>query len=242
MRFKKIIRMFERGSVQVCGMRGHGKDMLMANVIARRKLPYVSNIDYGGNFIPFDYSQIDLRCTYRDIVAGNVPYYSYPYPPNADIYLSDCGIYFPAQYCNELNRDYKSFPTFYALLRHLSGGYASLHTNSQQISRVWDKIREQGEQYLMCNWCKLLFGGRIVVQRVTIYDKYESAVNRVRPNRIRLMPFDLNPDVRLRKKMYIDTFYNQHGDVRSHLLIYRNKAKYNTHHFKEVFENGSKVV
>ncbi len=32
MRLKHIIRLFETGNVCVCGLKGRGKDMLMANV------------------------------------------------------------------------------------------------------------------------------------------------------------------------------------------------------------------
>ena len=45
MRFKRIIRYFKRGNVCVTGLRGTGKDLLMGNVIARRKKNYVSNLN-----------------------------------------------------------------------------------------------------------------------------------------------------------------------------------------------------
>ena len=38
MRFKKIIKLFEDQNVCVCGLRGTGKDLLMSNVVIRRKL------------------------------------------------------------------------------------------------------------------------------------------------------------------------------------------------------------
>ena len=56
---KKIIKLFRSGNVCVCGLRGRGKDMLIANVAVRRGLPYVSNVDYGGDcrsFVPMDYN------------------------------------------------------------------------------------------------------------------------------------------------------------------------------------------
>lgn len=46
MRLKKIIKMFEKGNVCVCGLKGSGKDMLFANVVNRRMKPYVSNTEY----------------------------------------------------------------------------------------------------------------------------------------------------------------------------------------------------
>lgn len=67
--------------------------------------------------------------------------YEYPYPDGTDIYIADAGIYFPSQFCNELNRDYKYFPTFMALTRHL--GEANVHFNVQNLNRVWDKIRSK---------------------------------------------------------------------------------------------------
>lgn len=240
MSLKKIIKMYERSSVSVCGMKGRGKDMLTANVVARRKKPYISNIDYGGNFIPFDYKDIALGSTYKDLISGNVKPYIFPYNDGTDIYLSDCGIYFPSQYCNELNRDFKDLPTFIALSRQL--GLCSVNTNCQNLNRVWDKIREMSDAYIYCNWCKVLFG-KLVIQKVTIYDKYESALNRVKPNRIKIYPWDIaNYDVRTRKQMYIDTFANNHGDVKSKLLIYINKSNYDTRHFKGVFSNEKNIA
>ena len=200
MQIKKIIKMFEKGSVMVCGMKGRGKDLLMGNIIARRKLPYVSNVNYGGQHFPFEYSKIDLKCNYNQLIKGDVPFYEFPYPKETDIYLSDCGVYFPSQYCNELNRDYKSLPIFIALSRHLSGGGCRVHSNAQYCGRVWDKLREQQDFWIYANWCKVLFG-KIVIQKVTIYDKYESALSHIKPNRIHLSIFDINREVRLKKQM-----------------------------------------
>lgn len=36
---RKIVKMFENGSVSVFGLRGKGKDLLTANVVCRRKSP-----------------------------------------------------------------------------------------------------------------------------------------------------------------------------------------------------------
>lgn len=95
MRFKKVIKLFEKGNVCVCGLRGRGKDLLMSNVVVRRRLPYVCNIDYGGERYPFSY--LDLDCgsnTYQNFIRGSVNYYRYPFPDGTDVYLSDAGIYF----------------------------------------------------------------------------------------------------------------------------------------------------
>ena len=36
----------------------------------------------------------------------------HPYPDGTDIYLSDAGIYFPSQFCSELNREYPFMAVF----------------------------------------------------------------------------------------------------------------------------------
>lgn len=91
----KIIRLFEAGNVCVCGLRGRGKDMLFANVIARRSAPYVSNTDYGGQRMRF--APRDFDCggnTYKNFISGEITPYVYPFPDSTDIYISDAGVYF----------------------------------------------------------------------------------------------------------------------------------------------------
>lgn len=231
MRLKRVIHLFDRGNVSVFGLRGTGKDVLFGNVIARRKSPYVSNIDYGYEFYPFDYSKVDVCNSYKNFLTGKINPYTWTYPMGADIYLSDCGIYFPAQYCNELNRDYKSLATYIALSRQVS--HNNVHTNAQALGRVYDKLREQSETYIMCLFCKVLFGGRLVIQGIRIYDKYQSAVDRVKPFTMRLSLKQKNdPVARTNYQLHRDNFQNSHGSIRDHLLIYVNKSKHDTYFFE----------
>ena len=100
-----VIKLFKSGNVLVCGLRGTGKDMLLSNVVARRKSPYVSNIDYrckSSEFISLDLNSLDIKNTYKNFVSGEVVPYSYPYPERSDIYISDAGVYFPSQFEREL--------------------------------------------------------------------------------------------------------------------------------------------
>lgn len=228
-----IKKMFENGSVTVCGMRGSGKDMLFSNIIERRKKPHISNIPYNENTILFDYSKLDCGGnSYKDFTKGKLKPYTFPYADGTDIYLSDCGVYFPSQYCNELNRDYKEFPTFLALSRHL--GKCSVHFNAQDVGRPWDKIREQSDTYIMCLWCKVICG--VVIQKIRIYDRYDACKARVRPCRIKKPFICLNPDRLLQIRMYQDNFYNQHGQVSERILVYTNKSNYDTRYFKTLLE------
>lgn len=228
MNINKVVKLFENGSVSVCGMRGKGKDMLTANVIARRKTPHISNCPYTPETIPFDYSVLDIGNTYKDFIEGTVKPYVFPYPDGTDIYLSDCGVYFPAQYCNELNRDYKAFPAFIALSRHLFKG--SVHFNSQDIGRPWDKLKEQSDVFIMCLWCKVICG--FVFQKIRIYERFDACKARVQPCRIHKPLICLDPDRRLQIQMYLDNYANSHGMVKEHFLIYRNRSNYDTRFFR----------
>lgn len=226
--FRKITKIFESGNVCVTGLRGCGKDMLISNVVARRKQPYVSNIDYGGEYYPLDFGNIDCgKNTFRNFISGKLGKYTFPYPMGSDIYISDVGVYLPSQYSSELDRAYPYLATYQALSRQVSRN--NVHINCQHLGRAWNKLREQSDLYITCNRCVVLFGGRLVIQKVTLYDKYESCLNRVRPCRVR-KPL-LNREARTQSEIYLDTFYNQHGKVKSHWLIYRNKGHYDTHYF-----------
>lgn len=236
MTINSLCRTFTNHSVCVVGMKGSGKDLLLGNVVARRKKPYLSNLDYTNDslFIPIDFNSLNLNGnTFDNIVSGRVRHYTFPYPQGTDVYISDVGIYFPSQYCSELNKRYPSFPFYMALSRQLSGNH--VHINTQNLNRCWDKIREHSDYYILCNWCYVIFG--YVIQHITIYDKYDSCVNRVKPCRVH-KPLTLDKTASLMADTYLDNFYNQHGNVTSHLLIYKNKSKHDTLYFKKFFERG----
>ncbi len=234
MNMKKIIKLFQSGNVCVCGLRGRGKDMLFANVAVRRGLPYVSNTDYGGCHIPFDPLTYDCGGnTYENFINDDIFFYEYPHADGTDIYLSDAGIYFPAQHCKELNKKFGFISTFVAISRQL--GECNFHFNVQNLNRVWDKIREQSDIYIMCNWCKVLFGG-LVFQKVTIYEKYESAVDRVpsyKPPRVRL-----NSDRKLNLEMEKQRYRTSYGEIKVRYLLYFNKSNYDTRVFKAMLSAG----
>ena len=232
MRFSKIVRMFKRGNVAVCGLRGRGKDMLMSNVVVRRRKPYISNVDYGGKFNELDFSAIDCgKNTYNDFILGTLKPYTFPYPDGTDVYISDVGVYLPAQYCNELNKRYPYLPVFMALSRHL--GKCNVHYNVQALPRAWDKLREQVDQYIDCRSCICLFG-KIVIQHIRIYERYESCVNHVPPLRV---GFHIKPD--MTSEILQANYLASHGVIKSKWLFYINRSKYDTRRFKTLLEGGS---
>lgn len=232
-----IIKLYERGNVSVSGNCGSGKDLLQANVITRRNKPYVSNVDYGGDYYPLDFANLDCGSSYDDFINGTTKGYTYPYPLGADVYISDCGIYLPAQYCNELNKKYPRLPTFFAIRRHV--GRCNVHTNSQHLGRVWDKLREQSDTYIVCRSAKVIFG--IVFQTITIYDRFNSAEMRIKPCRVSV-PLMANREVRMQGDIARDNFANTHGTVKNKLLIYRNKSTYDTHHFYKLLKGDEEKL
>ena len=235
---RKIIKLFESGNVCVCGLRGRGKDMLFANVVMRRMLPYVSNTNYGGDFNLFRPLDYNVGCnTYQNFLDGNVNFYAYPHSDGTDIYVADAGVYFPSQYCSELNRKYGSLSYFMALSRQL--GLCNFHFNVQNLNRVWDKIREQSDIYIMCNYCKVLKFG-FVLQKVTIYERYESAVDRVPP--YRRPRVRLNADRKMNIQLEKQKYRTSYGDIKSRILFYRNISNYDTRIFKTMLEQGQKKL
>lgn len=233
MRFKKVVNYFRRGSVCVTGQRGAGKDMLIANVVARRREPYVGNVDYcaeGSDHYDLDYDKLMLGgLSFKDLVKGQIVQSTYEYPEGADIYISDIGVYFPSQYCNDLNKMFHSLPLFLALSRQIAD--CNVHLNVQNLNRAWDKFREQSDRYITANWCLVLFKGRFVIQRITIYDRADSCQARIRPCRVRR---GRGKEAKAQVEIYRDNFYNQHGSVESRWLFYRNKSNYDTRHFRKL--------
>lgn len=230
---RKIIKLFKTGNVSVCGLRGAGKDMLFANVVMRRKLPYISNTCYGGDYIPFEPNQLNPNNTWRNFLTKKINHYEYPFADGIDFYIADGGVYMPSQYQGELCKEYGHIPVFMALSRHL--GDANVHYNVQNLNRMWDKIREQSDTYIRCCWCKVLFK-KLVLQKVIIYEKYESAVNRVPPFRLK-RPL-LNPNRMQLWEIQKSNYDISHGLVKPRFLIYFNKSNYNTRIFKEMLENA----
>lgn len=252
MRFKKVIKMYKQGNVSVCGLRGTGKDMLQGNVIVRRGEPYISNINYTGDmltkekyngervkmFQPLDFEKLDCgKNNFDNFLSGKVNYYVFPYIEGSDVYLSDAGIYLPSQDFVVINRKYPYIATYCALSRQVSVD-GNCHSNSQNLERVFDKWREQSDIYIRCRKCKVLFG-KLVIQKITVYDKYQSCLDRVEPCSIRV-PVMAKREVKENAKMYLDKFRNSYGTIKNHWLVYINKSDYDTYYFKHWFERGVK--
>lgn len=237
MRFKKIIDLFKQRNVCVDGLRGRGKDLLFGNVINRLKKPYISNLCYDkkGLYNQFNINDFDIKNNYRNFNNYDINKYEFPFEDSMDLYLSDCNLYFPNYDFINLNKEYKGFIGYCALSRQISNN--NVHFNTQNLNRVWDKLREQSDVYIKCVACFYIPFIKLVIQKVIIYNKEESCINRIRPCRIRV-PFNASKEAKMNAQLYKDNFYNVHGDVKSHWLIYFNKSKHDTRAFREILQNG----
>lgn len=234
--WRYVAKLFDIGNVIVTGLRGTGKDILMANVIARANEPYISNVDYHckkSAFIPLDLSKLDILNTFDDFILHDLTPYDYPYPERAHIYISDAGVYFPSQYQGQLCKKYEGVTYFQALSRHL--GDCNFHCNVQNLNRLWDKIREQSDIYIRCIKCRVIFK-KWVIQKVIVYDKYEACLNRVDPYKPVKTPVLGNAESRAqyrsRNEIALREFKERNGLVKPVTLIYKNKSKYDTRLFK----------
>ena len=254
MRMKKLIKKyFNKGNVCVYGLRGTGKDLIFGNVILRRKKDYISNLDYSNNqnYIKLNFNNLNLaENTYKNLIDNKIKYYNFNdfYPVGTDIFLSDAGVYLPAQYCNELNRDYKHFPMYMALSRQVSEN--NFHVNTQALNRVWDKIREQSDIYILCRKCWYIplskfkifniqfFKHDFVIQFIRLYERYDSACQKINPCRIKVPLF--NKQAKMNAKIYIDQYNSTNGFIKNKILFYRNKSKHDTLYFSKLFDRGVK--
>lgn len=240
-RFRQVIGIFKNHSVITYGERGSGKDLLFSNVVAYRELPYCSNINYCEQKkkaplqYPFDPVYIKLGGnTFKNFADNRIIPYSYPLPDKVDYYISDAGVYFPSHADKELDDRYPEVPMFQALIRQL--GDAEFHCNIQALDRLWKKIREQAGRYILCLDCKVSKKGR-VVQKIRIYDRYQSALDKVEPLKVSmpLLGKGVKTDIRLTRAK----FKAQYGNITEMTIRYKNKANYDSRRFKRILEEGT---
>lgn len=231
---RRIVSLFEHGNVIVSGMKGRGKDLLFCIVINARKRNYISNVCYSSPRKKYQHFDADFKVwelagnDYTDLVTGEVNQYVYPYPDNIDWYISDSGIYFPAQYQGELCKRYKSAPMFQALSRQL--GDCSVHCNVQNMPRVWDKIREQSDIFIRMHRSKVFFG-KFCYLCAYVYSQREACENGIIPPRFGI------------GKTGKEARYNfeiSHGKIQKISFLCMLPYKYDSRRFKKILENNCK--
>lgn len=219
---------FSNGNVIVFGAKGKGKDLIFQKVINIRKKEYFSNINYGTKrkkkYNKFSFDLIDLSPnTFENLIDNQYFKIDNKLNENQDIYISDAGIYLPSQYDYLLNKKYKSFGLAYALSRHLWNN--NIHVNSQALGRIWKLLREQADVYIKVRrTIKLPF---ILITCYTVYDKYSSAENDLRPVRTRFN--------NKYSKAEFDIYNSSNGLIKNAFIIqFKRSVKYNTRIFKNL--------
>lgn len=221
----KLKRTFNIHNVAIYGAKGKGKDLLTQLVINLKKKPYLSNIDYGGHFIPIELKDLNINPnTYEEFINGEVIKIDKKQEwEGLDVYISDCGVFLPSTYDMLLNKTYKSLPIYYALSRHLYN--SNINFNTQALNRVWIKLREQADYYVLCRGIiKLPFH---ILICITYYDNYESALRKQKPVRKGLF----NKFRKSEKAIYDATY----GDIHNSIVVIKKKhIHYDTRYFHRV--------
>ena len=221
-----LIRQFERCNCIVFGKKGTGKDLLFNAVINGRKKPCYANIPYNEKLC--EVKQIkDFSVspnTYENFLNDDIQIIDKTLEENKDYYISDGGIVLPSQYQGQLVKNYPSLPIFYALSRHLTN--SNIHINTQNLTRVWDKLREQADGYFK-TISSIKFAG-LIFTRFVYYDEYESAKNNLLPYKRRIF-------AKAESVANLEEFESVHGRVEEFIICQRIKnIKYDTRAYHNI--------
>ena len=183
----------------IFGPKGSGKDLIMQKSIylkydthtlikyllnRNRKTPLANDdYGYGTKFVePKEVFNLYPN-TYANLIESEIVLIEKKDDfEGRDYYLTDSAIYFPSQEDSKLNKEYPSFPLFYATSRHLYD--MNIIVNTQVNSRLWKKLREQVQDgYIEAitnyGWSPLMESIPIIRNYVFIqcryYSKLESA-------------------------------------------------------------------
>lgn len=184
---REVLRMFRAGNVIVAGHKGRGKDLMFQYVIKARDKAgeiHAANIRYLPSTKVREIKHYELHNnSFKNFITGKFATGEIKQlVEKEDYYISDVGTALPAQYGNQLQKEYPTFPIVYALSRHLAD--FNIHCNVQNFNRVWDKLREQADYYIYMEKAKVFFG-KIACMRFIVYDRYQSALANIQPYKCR---------------------------------------------------------
>jgi hypothetical protein len=223
----ELLKYFQKCSVLVFGKKGKGKDLVFQHVIKNRKKPYYSNIPYGYKYNHLEIKDISLAPnTYEDFIQGSIKKVDNKLKDKYDFYISDAGVYLPSQYHSLLDKQFKSFPIYFALSRHLN--LMNIHANTQSLNRIWDKLREQFDYYIRVKRTIKIFN--LFFTTMYVYDRYQSA------------KMELEPMKKKFSNQYNNALQRQYesmnGEIKKITIVTRKKIiKYDTRVFKSKVYN-----
>lgn len=219
----ELAKLFEFNSVIVYGKKGTGKDVIFQHVINIRNAPHYSNIKYSKLSIPVRLKDISAgKNTFKNLINGTIKPFKRPFKIGYDIYISDAGIYLPSQYQGKLCETYPGMPMYYALSRHL--GRHNIHCNTQNLIRVWDKLREQANCYI--NTIKTISIDDNLITKIIVYSDYKSA----------LAEMPSNPFNKIEQSEKYTFYRRRYGLIKEMLIkVPLSTITYNTYAFEDKF-------
>lgn len=225
---KFLIKIFASGNVIVAGRKRKGKDALFSHVIALRKKNHYSNIHYdiGANYHTDVVSVSDFNCgsnSFLNLIENDVKKFEPEMKTSQDFYISDGAIYLPSQEDSSLSKIYKGFPITYALSGHLYEN--NIHVNAQRFKRVWIKLREQADYYILVR--RSFYLGLGLLEKVIYYEREETAYSEALPFNGHFLSSD-------RRKVARAEYEAINGVVKSFFVFIPKKhlKRYNTHELR----------
>lgn len=234
---KYVIRLYRGGNVGTNGKKRKGKDLLHQLVIEARNEPYYANIDYGYHKIDvISLKRLEIKgLTYQKFIEGNFEKVERSFAEKVDIYVSDGGNYLPSQYHKELEKLYPSMSIFLSLQGHLYNSNTHFNWNGES-NRIWDKVREQMDEYI-----RVIGSVNVGIGRF-IFIRHYSRPQAFEENKL---PFKKNHllDSRTNKAMR-NQFEAENGSIKNMwLYIPYKKVKYDTRAFEKlVFKEDSQRI
>lgn len=224
---KRLLDYFKESSCIVYGAKGKGKDLIFQKVIyMKRNKPYYSNVYYGYKYYKEPIINLSVAPnTFKKFINDKIELINKQDKyEGVDYYISDAGVYLPAQYNGELNKRYQSLPIYYALSRHLYN--SNIHMNTQFLGRAWNMLREQADKFIKANG-KIKIGKWIFV-KIMFYDRYESAMANILPMK---KPPLFNKYYKAQYEQYTSTY----GEIKKGLFLIRIKdIRYDTRVFHKL--------
>lgn len=227
---KHVVRQFERSNVIVAGKKGKGKDLLFQYVIKKRKMPYYANIPYGGDYLPVKLKEIAAEGnTFHEFLQGKVKQSPRRFLENTDIYISDGGVFLPSFADSILDKYYPEMPPYYALSRHTANH--NIHVNVQNFERLWKKLREQADYYILVK--KRIILPHFILIKAIGYDKLQSAINALEPVKGRFF----NKFSRAER----DIYEASNGEIKSGwIIVSKSMIDYDTRAFEPILYGDQK--
>src|SRR5690606_5810446 len=124
---------------------------------------------------------------------------------------------FPSQYNEKLDKLYPGIPIFMALSGQLY--QLNVHFNTQELNRVWNKIREQSDCYIRVLGSRFI-GAFVYIDTIT-YEQYNAADKGLLP--------PLEPKTKA-KRRELEEFIARNGEVVYRTFrMHRREIKFDTH-------------